>query len=123
MKYVNGDFSTKFNNPSAKPKRPFDKSDDFGYNGGWRGYVSEDLGSQKDLTLGMIYQNLYSRVDYYPPSAVASGFTTGITNYAFLAANPEAKEGALAVGAITTLLTFFSNTASSGCCGDSCTIS
>jgi hypothetical protein len=42
---------------------------DFGYNGGWWGYASNGLGSQKDLTLGYIYQNLYSTVDYVPPNA------------------------------------------------------
>ena len=75
---------------------------DFGYNGGWWGYVSEGLDSQKDLTLGMIYQNLYSQVDYTPPNQpsgkcgawdwvgnIVSGGVGGLTTYAFLVANPE----------------------------------
>jgi hypothetical protein len=108
---------------------------DFGYNGGWWGYVSEGLGSQKDLTLAMIYSNLYSRVDYSPPGSGDKGGCTGsdwggaaataagsaITTSAFLG-GPSNPAG-LVTGIIAGTLTFVSSTASSGCYGDSCTIS
>ena len=98
---------------------------DFGYNGGWWGYVSEGLDSQKDLTLGMIYQNLYSQVDYTPPNQpsgkcgawdwvgnIVSGGVGGLTTYAFLVANPEL---AVVVGLVSFFGSVFAHAASSGC--------
>lgn len=97
---------------------------DFGYNGGWWGFVSEGLSSQKDLTLGMIYQNLYSRVDYSPPNSdskkcggqdwtgfVLNGGVTGLTTAAFLISNPY---GWL-IGAGAAVGTLLAGAASSGC--------
>ena len=97
---------------------------DFAYNGGWWGYVSEGLGSQKDLTLGMIYQNLYSRVDYTPPNSdsnkcggqdwtgfVLNGGVAAGTTMAFLGLNPASFLVGIAIFAGSTL----GSAASSGC--------
>jgi hypothetical protein len=117
---------------------------EYGYNGGWWGYATEGLSSQTDLTLGLIYQNLYSSVHYSPPNsnscggsdwggAAASGAATGLTTFAFLGGSKAAaalglaskaaapETGGMSIGAaaliglIAGALTTASSAASSGC--------
>jgi len=105
----------------------------FGFNGGWWGYVTNGLQSQKDLSLGVIYQNLYTRVDYKPPatgpgcdgsawtgaalSGVSSFISTGLMVAAF-ATGPAATVSvpfAAAVALGSAALSTASSANSSGC--------
>lgn len=108
---------------------------DFGFNGGWWGYVTNGLQSQKDLTLGVIYQNLYTRVDYKPPAtgpgcdgsawggASVSGLSSAFSTALMIAPLCGALTGGLGALAITGgavlagTLGFLSSSISSGCLG------